>query len=431
MLGTEGMDMRSRLPWTALGALALATPAGAGIPFGPRQLIAPAGSFQATFLAAVDVDGDRDFDLVRGGYSHSPDLPGGIVWHENTDAHGAFGPPRIIAASTGSGIGIAVADLDGDGDPDVIDSDFWHENAAGDGSSWVAHAMPLAGRSALAAVDLDRDGDVDLVVDDTWQENDGASPPGWIPHTIGQSGTTSVAAGDLDGDTDLDVVYFTRPVYCGSGCAVPGSLTWFESDGASPPSWTAHDIGPTEVNCIQTRLARLFPADFDGDGDRDVVLACYDAIYAVFAFGETRWFENDGGSPPTFSEHELGIYGGGTLFDLDRDGDLDLLTNGNDATLNDSIAWYENDGAAPPGLTLNVVDGSYLPATAHAPFDVDLDGDLDLVLTDQDELVWYPNLTESIPALPSALRVLLPGLLLAAAWRLRARLGSRPRGLRP
>lgn len=46
------------------------------------------------------------------------------------------------------------------------------------------------------------------------------------------------------------------------------------------------------------------------------------------------------------------------------------------------------------------------------------------MLTDRDELVWYPNLTEPIPALPASLRALLPALLLVAAWRLRGRLGG-------
>jgi hypothetical protein len=301
--------MSSRLPWM-LVALALAPSAGAAeLPFGPRQLIAPAGPFDATFLAAVDVDGDWDFDLVRGG----PYLSGGLVWHENTDAHGTFGPPQTIASSVGGGATLALADLDGDKDPDPIDSDFWHENAAGDGSLWVAHPMP-ASSDALAPVDLDRDGDVDLLVGSTWQENDGASPPGWTPPPIGTPagsnlfGVSSVAAGDFDGDTDLDVVYFVRPWVCGSGCCEPGAVTWFESDGAEPP-----------------------------------------------------------------------------------------------------------------GLTLQVVDGPTLLPTAHAPFDVDLDGDLDLVLTDRDELVWYENLTEPVPALAGALRALLPTLLLAAAWRLRHR----------
>jgi len=252
----------------------------------------------------------------------------------------------------------------------------------------------------------------------------GHRPPGWTPHSIGTPpgsspfGVSAVAAGDFDGDGDLDVAYFVRPWVCGSACGEPGAVTWFESDGPSPPAWTQIATLETDILCFTGYLSRLYPEDFDGDGDLDLVVSCY---RQNFVFGETRWYENDGASPPSFTERAPEIYGGGTPFDLDRDGDLDLLVNGNDGFGNESVAWHESDGAQPPGLALHVVDGPTLLPTAHAPFDVDLDGDLDLVLTDRDELVWYENLTEPVPALPGALRALLPALLLAAAWQLRRR----------
>jgi hypothetical protein len=71
---------------------------------------------------------------------------------------------------------LTTADLDDDGDLDVLSSSeggpslAWHENAAGDGSAWVAHVLPVTNIPALflyptrlVAADFDGDLDLDLV----------------------------------------------------------------------------------------------------------------------------------------------------------------------------------------------------------------------------------------------------------------------------
>ena len=418
--------------------LAPLTAPAAEIPFGPRQPIASTTSFLATFVAAADVDGDRDADLVWAGWKES--VPGGeILWLENVDGRGAFGPAQTIASSTGGTTlktGFGVADLDGDGDLDVLDRDFWHENAAGDGSSWVAHAMPSGIPPTLTPVDLDQDGDVDVLVrigNLAWLENDGASPPGWTVRPIGDPGNASshvaAAADDLDGDGDLDVASFDPPTLCGSGCVVPGSVKWFENDGASPPGWTEHVMPEPTLLCQVARIVRLHLEDFDSDGDLDVVAACWQPSSW---YGDTAWYENDGAPNPSFTEHALAM-GPALPFDLDRDDDTDLLGPGNDFIFYlDMVAWHENDGGMPLSLTVHAIEGPQQYPTDYAPFDVDLDGDIDLVLCDQDELVWYENATEPIPALPGPRWQALAALLLAAvgAWLARTGPAAPPIGLR-
>jgi hypothetical protein len=61
--------------------------------------------------------------------------------------------------------------MDGDGDADVLaafaeeDEVRWYENAAGDGSTWIARSVTTsaAGATSACAADVDADGDLDLL----------------------------------------------------------------------------------------------------------------------------------------------------------------------------------------------------------------------------------------------------------------------------
>ena len=56
--------------------------------------------------------------------------------------------------------------------------------------------------------------------------------------------------------------------------------------------------------------------------------------------------------------------------DVDGDGDTDVLSA---SQLDDKIAWYENDGASPPSFTERVI--STVADLATCVFSTDLDGD--------------------------------------------------------
>ena len=78
------------------------------------------------------------------------------------------------------------------------------------------------------------------------------------------------------------------------------------------------------------------------DGDMDIVIAS-------FTDDTVRWFENDGAANPSWSATTISTELDGArqveVFDLDEDGDLDILAIGQN---DDKIAWFKNDGAANP-----------------------------------------------------------------------------------
>ena len=123
-------------------------------------------------------------------------------------------------------------------------------------------------------------------------------------------------------------------------------------------------------------------ADIDGDGDTDVV--------AVSANDDTvRWFESDGGIPPTFVEHVVATSARGAVdvqaADVDLDDDTDIVVA---AATDDQIIWYENEGGEPP----HFIERRFMTA-ATATFniqavyvaDVEGDGDLDLLSASFDD----------------------------------------------
>lgn len=209
-----------------------------------------------------------------------------VSWYENTDGLGNFGPEIVISTEADGPLSLYAADLDGDGDIDVLVAStsngkiVWYENIDGLGSFGPQHVLNSFAFIALSvyAADLDGDGDADVLSasqgDNTvaWYENKlggNFGPPIAISTTAG--GTQSVFAADLDGDGDNDVL---------AVATTANSILWFENeDGLG-------SFGSANVITTQANLATTVHAeDLDGDGDADV-------LSASFNDNKIAWYEN-------------------------------------------------------------------------------------------------------------------------------------------
>jgi hypothetical protein len=127
--------------------------------------------------------------------------------------------------------------------------------------------------------------------------------------------------------------------------------------------------------------------DFDGDGDIDIIGGAFQADYFSI-------YLNDGNGSFTRNTIDNGATADGaryvTAFDLDEDGDLDILAT---SSVADSYLWYENDGSG--SFTTHVIDSSSLSNEAYSidAADFDDDGDMDIVggANAGDALVVYAN----------------------------------------
>ncbi len=177
-------------------------------------------------------------------------------------------------------------------------------------------------------------------------------------HLLIFAAASSVRAADVDGDGMVDI----------SGCAwTDGELVVWTNDGQGV-SWTRQSVatGLSECHWIDV-------ADLNGDGAADLMGAAADP-------GMVAVWLSDGGTPIAWTQQIIdGTYGGARSLvpaDLDADGDVDLLGT---ALVDDNISWWRNDGGDPLVWTQEMLSDSLSGAHHADAWDMDLDGDLDIV----------------------------------------------------
>jgi len=132
----------------------------------------------------------------------------------------------------------------------------------------------------------------------------------------------SVYATDLDGDGDMDLIGSIRR---------RDGLVWWENEKGTATEWTKHII-----DSAYHAEQRIDAEDMDGDGDVDI-LGAAQRINAVL------WWENRKGNATEWARHIVSRDFGDAYYsyavDMDGDGDLDILSVGEDAK---EIAWFES-----------------------------------------------------------------------------------------
>ncbi|MFH1738383.1 MAG: VCBS repeat-containing protein [bacterium] len=251
----------------------------------------------------------------------------------------------------------------------------------------------------LAAGDLDGDGDLDLVVANidgdsfTILYNDGSGGFGQrveqrVPAEHNRPDT--VAVGDFNGDGREDLVVgilatldpITRPL------KNPGMMIYLaQADGSYTETFYGFDGGP----------GFFVPVDWDGDGDLDIAVANlgYIVITGLLGLevedGGVGFFFNDGNG--VFSDYQQVVYTSGSVspievVDIDGDGDLDIVGTNQGrldvftGTLVEfDISIITNDGAGNLSLT-DALSCSSMPFCT-ATMDFDGDGDMDVIGAEQ------------------------------------------------
>ena len=372
--------------------------AGRGV-FRPGTV--PAVGQSPIAITLGDVDGDGDLDLLtanRISNTVSVRLNGGNATGSNL---GNFGNGQNVAVGTNPAA-LVLGDVDGDGDLDFAvansgtntvsirlngsDSSGSNTGQYSNGSTVVVGSGP----SAVVLYDVDGDGDLDLLATNYYDNTvsvrlNGGDATGTTTGTFSNGSNPVIgsmpkhlAVGDIDGDGDGDLVVASS----GSG-SVNIRLNGGDATGSSTGVFSGSQnvlVGTTPY-CVAL-------ADLDADGDLDIVTANKGSASA-----NTRL--NGGDATGT----NTGQFSGGATLavgtnpywaavgDVDGDGDLDLLVaNQGSGTLSLRLNGGNASGGgsgvfAPPANTPEVAAGTAPSCLALG--DIDGDGDVDAVATDQ------------------------------------------------
>ncbi len=192
----------------------------------------------------------------------------------------------------------------------------------------------------------------------------------WPTHLIAKNTSDEgIGIGDIDLDGDLDIV-------CGrskAGGEEPRSLVWFENPGGLDTPWEDHFI-----DGIDHAIDRIRVADLDNDGEAEIIVT-EERYPGKEPDAHVWWFSKDKGPKGGWKKTLLARqYSTNNLdvVDIDRDGDLDIITAEHKGSQLELQCW-ENDGRA--NFKKRVLDTGKENHLGAQCFDMDGDGDLDII----------------------------------------------------
>tara|TARA_Y100000589_G_scaffold166172_3_gene158166 strand:- start:28385 stop:29752 length:1368 start_codon:yes stop_codon:yes gene_type:complete len=330
-------------------------------------------------VVAADVDQDGAPDLIASDRFDDELL---VLLN---DGAGGFLPPLAFEATGGEWNRIVIAeDLNGDGFPDLAISSLQGlvvmlNRGLGESTFWLGFDVPVLHASGadphwVDAADLDGDGDPDLLVADLglageetgfhYFMNDGAGQfSEGVPVNLGfDARCISIIGTDLDGDDHPEVLVVGNR-------SSTNMVHVFENLGPGADQWAGLLYDTTLL--LEYGACSIRDADFDGDGDRDLLICHRSRPHATLLL-------NDGAGGLTIGN--LVIPDSSELaepFDANQDGLPDFAVAVKDL---DQIKVYVNrgDGSFVTEESMQTGDEPKFLAVA----DFDLDGSPDVVSAD-------------------------------------------------
>ena len=327
----------------------------------------------------ADLDNDGNIDIVIGGYND-------VIWYKNLGA-GIFGPEQTITNNVDIVTSVFASDLDNDSLIDVISASYgdsilaWYKNL-GNGNFGPQQIIStnVTWSYTIFANDIDVDGNSDILYSSydankvAWHKNLSAGVFGSEQIITNNAvGAYGLMTADLDNNNLPDII-------TSHAGGTNNKITWHKNLGGG-------NFSPETIINNTLEIPRYFyPADFDMDGDLDIVLTSWNEDSLV-------WKENLGGG--NFGPNQLisatldgpnSVYAG----DLNGDGSMDIVAGGTESS---SIEVYINHGTGLFDLNQTISNATADVMCVYAD-DLDNDGQIDILSASHtdNKIAWYKNL---------------------------------------
>jgi len=345
-----------------------------------------------TSLEFIDFDNDGDYDMFTGN------ADGTVSYYEGTYSETGqlfdftLNASNFLGSDVGSRASPAVFDIDNDGDLDMYvaeeDSNritFFRNTGGTFGYVGLVNNLDgLGDTPRISFKDMNNDGVMDLMVSNSAGYFDFYENSGTVSSAVWEDQVTLIDIGsragadyeDIDGDGDLDVI--------SSEADAEWARVYYNVGDASNPN-----ISEEMTYASKTDISNGFNPDFfdmDNDGDLDLVTGEVN--------GYIRYWKNLGNNTHPDYEfirtwYDAGDWSAPAMADIDNDGDYDLTWGrNNDGNLrqmeNIGPTWSINWTLMHRNISADYGDYSRADFT-----DFDGDGDLDMLIGHSNGYIRY------------------------------------------